>query len=411
MYTRLVLFLLITTCMYSCKRLLNAAVPDLHWAAFDSPEAVPVGSSELRSLEGVYNIRLQDDDYGDAAAVKWSYTVEGTDTIHHLSIFCEEDVRYFICTAKMLHDTLLLNGYWRNVENTKTGKAHLFVQNADSSVRIAGKIGAGDEEPNSDVAFTYSRPLNKNYFEIIAHRGGGRNSDLLPASENSVELIKMASRLGATGIEIDVQLTKDHVPVLYHDQLINDRLTDIAGIRGSLSSYSFHELTEKFKLKRGGNIPRLKDALDTVLLCTGITHVWLDAKKADALPFCRSLQQEYLQLAEKRGRKLEIHIGIPNNDVFDALKQLPDHKSIPTISELSPEKTNEVNAQVWAQGWTKGLQEEDVQHMKAKVRRSFVWTLDVPNLIRHYLYDGSFDGIVTNRPSIAAFYHYAKKEQ
>ena len=95
------------------------------------------------------------------------------------------------------------------------------------------------DEPTKKISLKYMRPLyNKTPLEITAHRGGGRNGDLLPASENSVEIIQLAPRLGATGVEIDVQQTRDGVLVLYHDERINDRLTHKTGIRGKLKEYS-----------------------------------------------------------------------------------------------------------------------------------------------------------------------------
>jgi glycerophosphoryl diester phosphodiesterase len=45
-------------------------------------------------------------------------------------------------------------------------------------------------------------------FQILAHRGGGRNSDYLGVSENSIEMIDIAERFGSTGIEIDARLQK-----------------------------------------------------------------------------------------------------------------------------------------------------------------------------------------------------------
>ncbi|WP_163969929.1 glycerophosphodiester phosphodiesterase [Oceanobacillus halotolerans] len=51
---------------------------------------------------------------------------------------------------------------------------------------------------------------------IIAHRGA---SKLAP--ENTMVAFKLAYQHGAEGIETDVQLTKDNVPILMHDEKIN----------------------------------------------------------------------------------------------------------------------------------------------------------------------------------------------
>lgn len=55
---------------------------------------------------------------------------------------------------------------------------------------------------------------------VIGHRGLGKNlagSKSLQLGENTVESFIAAANLGANYVEFDVQLTKDHVPVIYHD--------------------------------------------------------------------------------------------------------------------------------------------------------------------------------------------------
>ena len=47
---------------------------------------------------------------------------------------------------------------------------------------------------------------------IVAHRGGGTL-----APENTLAGLRLASRLGYRGVEVDVKLTRDDVPILMHD--------------------------------------------------------------------------------------------------------------------------------------------------------------------------------------------------
>ncbi|MEO6121060.1 MAG: glycerophosphodiester phosphodiesterase, partial [Acidimicrobiales bacterium] len=49
----------------------------------------------------------------------------------------------------------------------------------------------------------------------FAHRGGQAH-----APANTIEAFRLALRLGATGLESDVWLTEDGVPVLDHDGLV-----------------------------------------------------------------------------------------------------------------------------------------------------------------------------------------------
>lgn len=78
------------------------------------------------------------------------------------------------------------------------------------------------------------------YPRIIAHRGGG-----LLAPENSLAAIRLARNLGFIGVEFDVKLTKDGVPVLMHD----DTLERTTNGTGSVAQTSYQEIV---KLDAGG---------------------------------------------------------------------------------------------------------------------------------------------------------------
>lgn len=60
---------------------------------------------------------------------------------------------------------------------------------------------------------------------VIGHRGLGKNVGArksLQLGENTIQSFIAAANLGATYVEFDVQLTKDHVPVIYHDFLVSE---------------------------------------------------------------------------------------------------------------------------------------------------------------------------------------------
>lgn len=65
---------------------------------------------------------------------------------------------------------------------------------------------------------------------LIGHRGNGmnsRNKKSLQLGENTVESFIAAASLGAQYVEFDVQLTKDDIPVIYHDFIIAESGIDI----------------------------------------------------------------------------------------------------------------------------------------------------------------------------------------
>ena len=60
---------------------------------------------------------------------------------------------------------------------------------------------------------------------VIGHRGLGKNVPArrsLQLGENTIQSFIAAANLGASYVEFDVQLTKDHVPVIYHDFLVSE---------------------------------------------------------------------------------------------------------------------------------------------------------------------------------------------
>ena len=74
---------------------------------------------------------------------------------------------------------------------------------------------------------------SKSLFVNFAHRGA---SEYTP--ENTLLAFNLGIYMGANGIETDVQLTKDDIPVLFHD----DTLLRMTGEEGSISDYTFEEL-------------------------------------------------------------------------------------------------------------------------------------------------------------------------
>lgn len=75
---------------------------------------------------------------------------------------------------------------------------------------------------------TYWRSLLST--RVIGHRGLGKNTlekKSLQLGENTVESFIQASNLGASYVEFDVQLTRDNVPVIYHDFLVSESGYDV----------------------------------------------------------------------------------------------------------------------------------------------------------------------------------------
>jgi glycerophosphoryl diester phosphodiesterase len=93
-------------------------------------------------------------------------------------------------------------------------------------------------------------------FQAIAHRGGADDPEN-PAAENSLAAFQRAYDLGFRYFETDVHVTKDGVPVIFHDALLG-RVTDAVG---AVFDHPLEQLRQ-IQLRGGGTIPTVAELLD-----------------------------------------------------------------------------------------------------------------------------------------------------
>lgn len=96
--------------------------------------------------------------------------------------------------------------------------------------------------------------FQKIYF---AHRGLHDNATEAP--ENSMAAFRKAVEAGF-GMELDVQVTKDGVPVIFHDF----NLERICGVEGKVVNHTYEELQAYSLCHSKERIPRLSDLLEMV---------------------------------------------------------------------------------------------------------------------------------------------------
>lgn len=88
---------------------------------------------------------------------------------------------------------------------------------------------------------------------VIGHRGLGKNMasrKSLQLGENTVQSFIAAANLGASYVEFDVQLTKDHVPVIYHDFLVSE-----TGIDAPVHTLTLDQFLELGKSRHRSVLP------------------------------------------------------------------------------------------------------------------------------------------------------------
>ena len=102
--------------------------------------------------------------------------------------------------------------------------------------------------------------------------------------ENTVEKVKEALAGGLRSVEIDVQVTRDGVPIGMHDPTL-DRETNGSGDVSSRDWADFETITRK----NGSRVDRLDDIL--AALDVAVERVFLDVRTADAVVIEKSIRK------------------------------------------------------------------------------------------------------------------------
>ena len=280
------------------------------------------------------------------------------------------------------------------------------------ALAIVGSYGQGAQgNPDTDFALEWMRPFSdkaKEPFAIIAHRGGGRTADRIPHSENTLELLRIAERYGSNSVEIDVRLSSDGVPYLYHDGEINPRLVLRGALVGPTENYPYAVLRQYATLINGEVIPTLEEALDVIATETTLQFVYLDTKTEES-----GLIAKMVPLMEAAKAKadaipgrppLVMLVGMPTQAVYDEFMQLPNPQAVPSLCELSLDQTRAAGSRAWAPRWTLGTQNDKVLQAQSEGIAAVTWTLDLDEFVESFIRDGNFNGILTNYPTLVQYH-------
>ena len=374
-------------------------------------------NEQLSRLDGIWYVEKGRAKLGDSVVIK----VSGD----RLTVYARPNAFYMQLESGYVDSAVLFEGFWREQVNSNTGLVRCSIPRTSAGdyivtgkplsgdLKLEGSFGQGTNNNSDDIVLHWVRPFSERAlkpFAIIAHRAGGRTSDRIPHSENTVELIRTAERYGSNGIEIDVRLSADGVPFLYHDTQLNPRLVQKGALVGPPENYPIRALQSLVTLINGETIPTLAQALDVIVNETNLQFVYLDTKTENSGLISKMipLQAAAMKAAQQKpGRKsLLIVVGIPTDATYDELLSIPSHSDIPTIIEPSYEQALGANALVWSPRWTLGTQLDRVHEAQANGMGVVTWTLDDDAFIRQYLANGNFNGFLTNYPTLVTWHVY-----
>ncbi|AWX58755.1 glycerophosphodiester phosphodiesterase [Brevibacillus brevis] len=228
----------------------------------------------------------------------------------------------------------------------------------------------------------------------MAHRGWSGK-----APENTMTAIRLAlAEPAIKAMEIDVQLTRDGVPVLIHDFTL-ERTTNG---RGLVMDHTLAELREldagswfgdKFA---GEKIPTLEEVLIAVKgRCT--LNIELKAT-SDMYP---GIAEKVLSLVERHGMKQEVHLTSFDHDLIRHVRTLDQEVETGLIVYGRPvlmlEQMEAAGATILSMGYPFLNRELTVAAIE-KGFKVIAWTLDDPKHIREVISWHPEIQICTNHP-------------
>lgn len=398
------------SCALGQQRVLHPVFPDGGMLATSDP----VPAQSLSALAGTWNV--------SGATKRFGPVVASSATRETLSLLAAHNDAYAVLRAGCLEGgtKLVFEGYWRYANDTDTGLVRLFAgppqvaaqlcagQPPSLTPLLEGSLGEEDALPDKGAAFSYRGPLldePARPFQVVAHRGGCRTSDDCGASENSLEVLQIAQSLGASAVEVDVRLTSDGVPILYHDEDFSSRLVKGEYCRGPVAEFTFPHVQALCTLLYGERIPTLDQALTVVREKTSLHGIWLDVKTPSAIAPVAQLVKKHSDMAVEQGRKLSIVVGLGERELLDAFVGAGLAGKLECLVELEPSDARTAACKVFAPRWTRGPMPEVVAELQAEGRSVAFWTLDEADFVDMFLKETSPNALLTNRPGLV-FHRY-----
>ncbi|XP_068102949.1 glycerophosphodiester phosphodiesterase 1 [Hyperolius riggenbachi] len=130
---------------------------------------------------------------------------------------------------------------------------------------------------------------------VIAHRGGAHD-----APENTLAAIRLAAENGATAVELDLEFTKDGVPILMHDDTV-ERTTDGTGRLCDLEFAEIRKLNPAAKhrlrhMYKDEKVPTLKEAVKECIKHNLVIYFDVKGHATQAAETLRKLYMDFPHL-------------------------------------------------------------------------------------------------------------------
>jgi len=318
--------------------------------------------------------------------------------------------------------SLKFSGFYRYSKDARQGLVNFSLPKADalaflktgdiSNLVLNGNIENGNGTQTA-IGLKFSRHFTSaavnTPFEIYAHHGVQTVANP-PFAENSIGGVLNDEDYGVNGLEFDVRLTRDKIPITMHDGYINVRLTEKSPISDDLDQFSFNFLDQFILLIDGQRIPRLEDCLMDFIDSTTMTYFWMDIKGNDSV--FQALQPVILRAqahAKAMGRNVTIYADLPSTTVISEFQSYPAYRadtSLKTMCELTLQDVIDNGCTRWGPRYSRGLLLSDVATAHSLGIKVISWTLNNEELIANYMQNGQFDGFISDYPCFVVYDWY-----
>jgi glycerophosphoryl diester phosphodiesterase len=378
-----------------------------------------VSNVAMKHMEGIYSLSSGSTALGTNFVCKTSK--------YRVSFFSNASGIFMILKYGIdpTDSSLKFDGFWRYSEIPTQGlvnfslpkdQAEAFLKTGDiSSLTLNGNIVSGDgtSTPLSlKFAQHFSSAATNAAFEIYSHHGVQTTSNP-PFAQNSINGVLNDEDYGVNGLEFDVQLTLDKIPIMMHDGNIDIRLTQKSPLSGDYDQYRFDFLEDYITLVDGQKIPSLAQCLQDFIDSTTMTYFWMDIKGDDSI--FQALQPVVLNAqahATAVGRHVVIYADMPSNTVIGEFQSYPPYRadtSLKTMCELTYQDVIDNGCTRWGPRYSRGLLLSDVANAHAAGIKVISWTLNDKALIENYIANGQFDGFISDYPAYVVYDYYTKK--
>jgi glycerophosphoryl diester phosphodiesterase len=374
----------------------------------------PVADSIVRSMEGIYTRVSGSDQLGSQFVCK----ARGK----RVTFFSDTEGIFMILKYGWNPEdsSIQFAGFWRYSENALQGTLSFSVSVAGGSMdlilnHVADHLRINGEFMGTDyIIRPLSLAFNRHFsaytasheFVIFGHHGIQTTANP-PYAENSINAVLNAEHYGMNGIELDVRMTKDHVPICIHDPTINTRLTLKGPISGSWDQYTFPLISNYVRLIDGQRVPSVEEILETFLSDTELKYLWLDVKgNPDIFKYLEPIVRNAYARAAQLNRDVVIITDIPTKAVIEEFKKQPSYATLPTMCEVSLQDCIDNGCTYWGPRYSEGLLLTEVAQAHAMGIKVYSWTLNDRNIIRNYLVNGQFDGFISDYSAYVVYDYY-----